>query len=115
MGSLPDDGYDSGVECDDNFFVPLELPDEKYYNHGRYYPASNRGLHPFPVDEREKDRQCRQLFLYFELFQGRLCPASITRPQTVLDVRTGTGSWAIQFADKYPSSMGANKLRVCYR
>ncbi|KAE8396914.1 hypothetical protein BDV37DRAFT_277308 [Aspergillus pseudonomiae] len=88
-----------------SFFVPLESPDEKYYNHGRYYSASYRGLHPFPVDEREKDRQCRQIFLYFELFQGRLCPASISRPQTVLDVRTGIGSWAIQFADKYPSSI----------
>ncbi|KAB8212929.1 hypothetical protein BDV33DRAFT_95923 [Aspergillus novoparasiticus] len=44
-----------------SFFVPLESFDEKYYNHGRYYPASHRGLHPFPVDEREKDRQWETL------------------------------------------------------
>ncbi|KAB8212693.1 hypothetical protein BDV33DRAFT_211008 [Aspergillus novoparasiticus] len=104
MESLLDDGYDSGVEFDDDLFIPLESPDEGYHNNGRLYPASQRSRHPFPIDEREKERQHRQFLSYCELFDGKLCLASIKRPQTVFDVRTGTGSWAMQFADEYPSS-----------
>ena len=36
---------------------------------------------------------------------GRLFRAPITtNPQHVLDLGTGTGIWAIEFADEYPSA-----------
>ena len=38
------------------------------------------------------------------LFQGRLFHAPIRSPQFVLDIRTGTGRWAIEFG-KPPSQL----------
>ncbi|RAL61530.1 hypothetical protein DID88_009569 [Monilinia fructigena] len=38
------------------------------------------------------------------VLEGKLYLAPIENPQRVLDVGTGTGIWAIDFADQYPSS-----------
>jgi SAM-dependent methyltransferase len=44
--------------------------------------------------------------LYRMMLQGRLFRAPIGRaPQRVLDLGTGTGIWAIDFADEYPSAL----------
>jgi cyclopropane fatty-acyl-phospholipid synthase-like methyltransferase len=36
--------------------------------------------------------------------EGKLCLAPIEDPRRVLDVGTGTGIWAIDFADIYPNT-----------
>ncbi|PWY90247.1 S-adenosyl-L-methionine-dependent methyltransferase [Aspergillus heteromorphus CBS 117.55] len=41
---------------------------------------------------------------YLLLIQGELFNASLVSPQRVLDLGTGTGSWAIDFAEKYPAA-----------
>ncbi|KAL3246583.1 hypothetical protein ABHI18_012667 [Aspergillus niger] len=100
------DGYDSGVEIDDIHFISVDHTlSDRVYNHGRYYQASNLGRHPFPIDEREKERQCRQFAACHQLFQGRTSLTSIGNLRTVLDIKAGAGNWAIQFAEENPSSV----------
>lgn len=42
--------------------------------------------------------------IFSQLLQGKLHMAPIESPQNILDLGTGTGIWAIDMADKYPSA-----------
>ncbi|KAK2748780.1 hypothetical protein FQN57_000361 [Myotisia sp. PD_48] len=58
-----------------------------------------------PSDERETDRLDIHHALMLALLDGKLHWAPIGKnPQRVLDIGTGTGLWAIDFADLYPSA-----------
>lgn len=77
----------------------------EYINeNGRTYHAYNAGKYHLPNDEAEQDRLDlqHQLFL-LSLGDLHLVPISKT-PHNVLDIGTGTGIWAIEFAQKYPSA-----------
>ncbi|KAL1982371.1 hypothetical protein VTN96DRAFT_1402 [Rasamsonia emersonii] len=67
-------------------------------------PAENI-LEVHPNDEEEQDRIDLLHHIYLLVLGGRLHLAPIGRNlQRVLDLGTGTGIWAIQFADEYPSA-----------
>ncbi|KAL5364979.1 hypothetical protein BJX96DRAFT_168730 [Aspergillus floccosus] len=115
-GSLPvqaepiaDLDDDSGVEFDDRYTAQ-----DRDQHHYLYYPTRHRNRQLFPVDERERDHQSRQFVSYLDLFQGRLCSPLARTARTVLDVKTGAGCWAIQFADEHPSSAvyGIDEVRM---
>ncbi|DAA77364.1 TPA_exp: hypothetical protein A8136_6624 [Trichophyton benhamiae CBS 112371] len=73
--------------------------------HGRRYHAYCRGRYMFPNDEQENERLDIHHALIDTLLHGRLHIAPISKdPQRVLDLCTGTGIWAISFADEYPSA-----------
>ena len=73
--------------------------------HGRTYHAYKDTQYEFPNDKLELDRLDLQHHLYYKRLDGKLFLAPISdTPQNVLDVGTGTGIWAIEFAERYPSA-----------
>ncbi|KAB8227922.1 uncharacterized protein BDW43DRAFT_292831 [Aspergillus alliaceus] len=101
QSSVSDSAYGSDIgstaSLDDEYL-------ETDYKHGRVYAVLYQHQHPWPIDEAEQDRLGEQFELYCELFDNKLAHVSIDRPLTVLDVRSGTGCWALEFADRNPGT-----------
>jgi SAM-dependent methyltransferase len=72
--------------------------------HGRTYHSYREGNYPFPNDETELERLELQHHLFSVIQDDQLFLAPIKDPKNVLDLGTGTGTWAIEFADKYPDA-----------
>ncbi|KAI7284275.1 S-adenosyl-L-methionine-dependent methyltransferase [Hortaea werneckii] len=79
---------------------------ESIYNyrreHGRTYHAYKDGKYIFPNDEREADRLDLQHHIFRLTFGNRLFFAPLQNPRHCLDVGTGTGIWAEEFAEDFP-------------
>jgi len=75
---------------------------------GRTYHAYKEGKYLFPNDDGENDRLDLQHHLFSLTFDGALQLAPIANKKggihKVLDIGTGTGIWAIDFADEHPES-----------
>ncbi|KAF2089279.1 S-adenosyl-L-methionine-dependent methyltransferase, partial [Saccharata proteae CBS 121410] len=72
---------------------------------GRRYHKYKEGEYWGPNDDQQNDQLDILHQIYLLLLDGKLFLAPIPdTPQKVLDVGTGTGLWAIDFADKYPSA-----------
>lgn len=75
------------------------------FENGRRYHAFREGSYPMPNDEDEQERMDLAHHLYSLLLEGKLHLAPVDpNAQRVLDLGTGTGIWAIDFADDHPSS-----------
>ena len=73
--------------------------------HGRQYHAySADNKYLLPEDEDEQDRLDLQHSAFVRLFDGKLLLAPVDTAQEVLDLGTGTGIWAIEYADKHAES-----------
>jgi SAM-dependent methyltransferase len=76
------------------------------YENGRRYHAFRDGNYLLPNDETEQDRMDLDHHIYSLVLNDRLFRAPIgSHPQRVLDLGTGTGMWAIDFADDHPSAV----------
>ncbi|KAG8627334.1 hypothetical protein KVT40_004817 [Elsinoe batatas] len=84
---------------------------ESIYNyrkeHGRTYHAYKDGQYVFPNDDREADRldfnaPSDLQHHMFNLTYNTLHLAPLENPKNALDIGTGTGIWAVDFADQYP-------------
>jgi len=57
-----------------------------------------------PTDEIEQDRLDLHHEIMLNILEGKVHLAPVRNPQSILDVGTGTGIWAIDAAEKYPSA-----------
>ncbi|KAE8443785.1 hypothetical protein EG329_001379 [Mollisiaceae sp. DMI_Dod_QoI] len=72
---------------------------------GRTYHRYKEGSYVMPNDEREQERLDMQHHLWYMALHDQLFLAPIVEnPQNCLDIGTGTGIWAIDFATRYPSA-----------
>lgn len=72
--------------------------------HGRTFHRYKEGKYWMPNDQLEQERLDLQHSVFMMLLKGRLGLAPIQNPQSVLDLGTGTGIWAIDFAHLYPTA-----------
>lgn len=71
--------------------------------HGRTWHRYHEGKYFMPNDIPEQERLDLQHSIAVRLFDG-LYLAPVGRPNRVLDIGTGTGIWAIEFATEHPES-----------
>ncbi len=73
---------------------------------GRRYHRFRQGRYMMPNDELEQDRLNLQHQLWLMTLNGKLSLAPLkNEPQHVLDLATGTGVWAMEFALEHPTAM----------
>ncbi|KAI9658035.1 MAG: hypothetical protein M1821_002695 [Bathelium mastoideum] len=79
---------------------------ENEQEHGRTYHMYKTGKYVLPNDEQEQDRLDLQHTIFLLLFEDKLhlAPLDNSNLHNVLDFATGTGIWAIEFAEHYPSA-----------
>ncbi|KAH8193698.1 hypothetical protein TruAng_012135 [Truncatella angustata] len=76
------------------------------YENGRRYHSFKNGRYPIPNDDQEQHREDMKHVMMLEMTDGRLCYAPVgDNPQKIMDIGTGTGLWAIQAGDRYPSAV----------
>ncbi|KAH7411286.1 S-adenosyl-L-methionine-dependent methyltransferase [Cadophora sp. MPI-SDFR-AT-0126] len=78
---------------------------EHVEENGRTYHKYKQGQYYLPNDEMEQNRLDLQHHLFNLTFDGKLALAPISNPHMVLDIGTGTGLWAVDFAEKNPSAV----------
>jgi hypothetical protein len=66
--------------------------------HGRTYHKYKEGKYVLPNDAEEQNRLDMQHQMILRLLEGRIHLAPIKNVRNVLDIGTGTGIWAIEFA-----------------
>ncbi|RDL34327.1 uncharacterized protein BP5553_07455 [Venustampulla echinocandica] len=118
---LPDDGYyptslhvdsemsdtDSAIGTDIQSST-MSLRSSLYESiqeNGRSYHKYKEGQYFLPNDDVEQDRLNLQHHLWTLTLDGRLHLAPVEDPQRVLDIGTGTGLWALEYAERNPSAM----------
>ncbi|KEF62496.1 uncharacterized protein A1O9_00469 [Exophiala aquamarina CBS 119918] len=74
------------------------------YENGRRYHKYHEGSYVLPNDEQEQDRLDMLHHIFRLILGGALYKSPISNPRNVLDIGTGTGIWALDFADENPAS-----------
>jgi len=74
------------------------------YENGRRYSSYRSGKYLLPNDTAEQDRLDHFHHVWRLLMKGATHLAPLEDPKMVLDIGTGTGIWAIDFADEYPNA-----------
>ncbi|KAM7212281.1 secondary metabolism regulator LAE1 [Rhypophila decipiens] len=98
-----DDGYESEGVSDATTSLSSSIRDFTWENNRRYHKYKE-GRYSFPNDEPEQAREDMRHAMVLHLCGGRLHFAPLENPQGILDVGTGTGIWAIDMGDEYPSA-----------
>ncbi|KPI39318.1 uncharacterized protein AB675_4998 [Cyphellophora attinorum] len=71
---------------------------------GRSYHAYKEGQYWGPNDQQQSEQLDIAHQAYLILFDNKLFFAPLTDPKRVLDLGTGTGTWACDFADEFPNA-----------
>ncbi|RDL40162.1 uncharacterized protein BP5553_00141 [Venustampulla echinocandica] len=98
-----DDGY--GTDYDSRASTSISSSVRDYaFEHGRRYHQYRAGQYQFPNDEPEQEREDMKHSMVVHLCGGKLHYAPLKNPQQIIDLGTGTGIWAIDMGDEYPSA-----------
>lgn len=86
------------------------------WNDVRRYHAFREGRYPLPNDEGEQYRGDLNSYLFKDVCDGKLflAPLRPPGPQKVLELGTGTGSWAIDMGERFPDAqvVGVDLSRI---
>ncbi|KAG6135799.1 hypothetical protein E4U38_001681 [Claviceps purpurea] len=107
VGSRTDDDFDlSSLEGDDaTASVTSSILSAHTYESGRRYSAFGDGRYPIPNDDMEQSREDMKHTMLMMLTEKKLFFSPIgDHPQKILDIGTGTGIWAVEVGDRYPSA-----------
>ena len=75
------------------------------HEYGRIYASHGKHDYGMPIDAAEQDRNDLQHYKFLLLRNGANYSAPISsEPTTILDLGTGTGLWAVEMADQFPSA-----------
>lgn len=99
-----DSGFDSGSLLGDETDTLASSIMNYRIENGRQYHAYRDGAYWGPNDELAKEILDFAHHMYLLTLDHKLHLAPIKQPQTILDVGTGTGIWAIDMADQYPGA-----------
>lgn len=78
---------------------------ESLKENGRGYHKYRDGTYMLPEDEREQERLDMQHNMFLNTFGGKLVLAPVdVQVLAALDLGTGTGIWAIDYADEHPEA-----------
>lgn len=85
---------------------PLPSVREERFCEGRQYHHYRAGRYLLPNDQAEQDREEVKHFMLLNLTDGAhfLAPIDEARLHKVLDLGTGTGTWAVEVADRFPAA-----------
>ncbi|RDA91215.1 hypothetical protein CP533_3411 [Ophiocordyceps camponoti-saundersi (nom. inval.)] len=98
-GGYSSDGFSSGSTSAES-----SVRDYLYEN-GRRYHRFREGTYNFPNDDVEQEREDMKHAMVRLLCSQKLHFAPIGQhPQQILDMGTGTGIWAIEIGDQFPSA-----------
>ncbi|KJZ75928.1 hypothetical protein HIM_04752 [Hirsutella minnesotensis 3608] len=99
-----DGGYSSDGLSSGSTSAESSVRDYLYEN-GRRYHRFREGTYNFPNDDVEQEREDMKHAMVKLLCSQKLHFAPIgDYPQEVLDIGTGTGIWAIEMGDQFPSA-----------
>ena len=102
-----DSVFDDGESENTSRYTASLLSDVKNYayENGRRYHSYREGHYVLPNDEPEQDRQDLLHHVRNLVLNGRLFRAPLdSNIQRALDIGTGTGIWAIDFADSFSNA-----------
>jgi hypothetical protein len=75
-----------------------------YENGRRYHAYQASGEYILPDDEQEQDRLDIKYASIQLVFDDKVTFAPVQNPQQILDIGTGTGIWAIDAGEQFPSA-----------
>ncbi|KAI6088454.1 S-adenosyl-L-methionine-dependent methyltransferase [Hypoxylon rubiginosum] len=100
---MSDAGYESDGASSASTSVSSSIWDFSFEN-GRRYHKFREGRYNFPNDDVEQERETMKHGMVKQLCQQLHFAPIGDDPHEILDVGTGTGIWAIEIGDKYPSA-----------
>ncbi|KAF8542380.1 S-adenosyl-L-methionine-dependent methyltransferase [Trichophaea hybrida] len=99
-----DSDYDSIGYATTTESLSSSVNEHIFENGRRYHVYFGPNKNLMPTDEKEQDRLDLNHEILLQLMKGEIILAPLKDPQRILDCGTGTGIWAIDAADKYPSA-----------
>ncbi|KAH6645254.1 S-adenosyl-L-methionine-dependent methyltransferase [Truncatella angustata] len=92
----------------DSTSIGSSIYSHSFHNGRRYHKAClpyRHGRYPIPNDEIEQNREDMLHAMMMEVTDGKLFYAPVSEyPQKILDLGTGTGIWAMEVGDMFPSA-----------